>query len=215
MSFFRRFFGPKSGGSPRGRAPSYVLAQQVRELERQAEDAPLGTKGTLLNRAGDVCMRAGDHQKALEYFRQAIDIFLEDEQPEPARGVAKKIIRVHPDTVRTHCTLAWLDLATRQPGAARRSLRDYVNAAEKWGRIDQASLQILEMSRVTSHKGFLDDAAEALAKLGFDGDAELVRGWGTAGGTPESKEDPESLSRRCMNSAIASKGAPDVKRSTA
>lgn len=214
MSFFRRLFGPQSGGSPRGRAPC-ALTQQVRELERQAEDAPLGTKGTLLNRAGDVCMRAGDHRKALEYFRQAIDLLLEDEQPVPARGVAKKIIRVHPDTVRTHCTLAWLDLATRQPGAARRSLRDYVSAAEKRGQVDQASLQILEMSRVTSHKGFLDDAAEALAKLGFAADAETVREWGTAGGAPESKGDPESLSRHCMLSAIGPRGAPGVERSTA
>ncbi|MGW8268480.1 MAG: tetratricopeptide repeat protein [Longimicrobiales bacterium] len=214
MSFFRRLLGPKSGGSFRGRVP-YALGQQVRELERQAEDAPLGTKGTLLNRAGDVCMRAGDHQKALDYFRQAIDIFLEDDQPEPARGVAKKIIRVHPDTVRTHCTLTWLDLATRQPGSARRSLREYVSAAEKQGQVDQASLQILEMSRVTSHKGFLEDAAEALSKLGFPGDAELVREWVIAGGAPESTQDSGALSRHCLLSAIAPKGAPGMKRSTA
>jgi tetratricopeptide (TPR) repeat protein len=214
MSFFRRFFGPKSGGTPQGRA-SYTLGQQVRELERQAEHSPLGTKGTLLNRAGDVCMRAGDHQKALEYFRQAIDLLLEDEQPEPARGVAKKIIRVHPDTVRTHCTLTWLDLATRQPGAAKKSLRDYVKAVEKWEQADQASLQILEMAKVTSHKGFLEDAAEALEKLGFPNDAELVSEWAAAGGAPDSNGDPEAVSRHCMLSAIASKGASNLKRSTA
>lgn len=214
MSFFRRFLGSKSGGSPRGRA-SYALGQQVRELERQAEDAPVGTKGTLLNRAGDVCMRAGDHQKALEYFRQAIDLLLEDEQPEPARGVAKKIIRVHPDTVRTHCTLAWLDLAARQPGAARKPLRDYVKAAEKRDQADHAGFQILEMAKVTAHKGFLEEAAEALERLGFPKDADLVNEWAASGGAPEANEDPDALRRHCLNAAIVSKQPPGKRRSTA
>ena len=214
MDFFRRFFGPKRG-PPRGRG-GQTLGQQVRELERQAEVAPLvGTKGTLLNRAGDVCMRAGDHPRALEYFRQAIDLLLEDEQPEPARGVAKKIIRVHPDTVRTHCTLAWLDLATRQPAAAKRSLRDYVKAAEKRELGDQAGPQILEMAKVTTHKGFLEEAAEVLEKLGFPKDADLVEEWANSAGAPESNGDPEELRMHCMRSAIASKGIPGSKRSTA
>ena len=191
------------------------MGQQVRELERKAENAPLGTKGTLLNRAGDVCMRAGDHKRALEYFRQAIDLLLEDEQPEPARGVAKKIIRVHPETVRTHCTLAWMDLAARQPGAAKKSLRDYLKAVEKRDLADQAGPQILEMAKVTSHKGFLEEAAEVLEKLGFPKDAELVDEWAAAGGAPESKEPPEALSRYCMLRAIASKPPPLLERSTA
>lgn len=191
------------------------MGQQVRELERQAEHAPVGTKGTLLNRAGDVCMRAGDHQKALEYFRQAIDLLLEDEQPEPARGVAKKIIRVHPDTVRTHCTLAWLDLAARQPGAARKPLRDYVKAAEKRDQADHAGFQILEMAKVTAHKGFLEEAAEALERLGFPKDADLVNEWAAAGGAPEANDDPDALRRHCLTAAIVSKQPPGMRRSTA
>ena len=167
MSLLRRWFGSKSG-DPQGRATKN-LAQQVRELERQAEDAPLGTKGTLLNRAGDVCMRAGDHERALEFFRQAIDLLLEDGQPEPARGVAKKIIRVHPKTVRTHCTLTWLDLATLQHSAARRSLRAYVKAAEKQDQMDYAGPQILAMARVSSDDAFLKEAAEG-ARLRETGD---------------------------------------------
>ena len=204
-------FGAKDGPT-RGRADPN-LAEQVRELERQAEDAPLGTKGTLLNRAGDVCMRAGDDKRALEYFRQAIDLLLEDEQPEPARGVAKKIIRVHPETVRTYCTLTWLDLATRQDVGAVKSLRAYVRAAEKHGQGDQAGPEILEMARVASHKGFLEEASQHLKELGFAKESDQVQGWAAAGGAPESRTNPRKLRRHCMLSATVSKPPPHRNRS--
>ena len=58
-----------------------------------------------MNRAGDLCLRAGDRVRALRYYGRAIDALLGDGQPEAARGVANKIIRVHPDAIRTLCTL--------------------------------------------------------------------------------------------------------------
>jgi len=209
MSFLRRLFGFKI--NPPGVRSSTRLAERVRELERQAEGAPLGTRGTLLNRAGDVCMRGGDHRKALEYFRQAIDLLLEDEQPEPARGVAKKIIRVHPETVRTHCTLIWMDLGLRQHGAALKSLRDYARAAEKRAQTRPAGAQILEMARVTAHQGFLEEAAEVLERMGFPRDAEQVGRWLAEGGSPQAHGDPEELKGYCFSAAIASKGIPSRK----
>jgi len=205
MSFFRRFFGQTIG--PSKGPPSPTPEQQVGELERRAEGAPLGTKGTLLNRAGDVFMRAGNHQKALYYFRRAIDLLLEDEQPEPARGVAKKIIRVHPDTVRTHCTLTWLDLANQHPGTARKSLREYFACVEKRGLADEAGPQILEMAKVTTHKGFLEEASEILEKLGFGERAELVEAWAMDGGAALAQKNPEKLSKHCLEAAIASEGS--------
>jgi hypothetical protein len=153
-------------------------------------------------------MRAGDDKRALEYFRQAIDLLLEDEQPEPARGVAKKIIRVHPETVRTHCTLTWLDLATRQDAGAVKSLRDYVRTAQKHGQADQAGPQILEMAKVASHKGFLEEAAQHLKELGFSRESDQVKGWAAAGGAPESRKNPRKLRRHCMLSATVSKSRP-------
>ena len=212
MSFFSRLFGPKTGA--RSRKGPQTLAEQVRELERRAEGSPLGTRATLLNRAGDVCMRAGDHQRALGYFRQAIDLLLEDEQPVPARGVAKKIIRVHPETVRTHCTLTWLDLATRQHAAAVKSLREYVKAAERRNDFDQAGPQVLEMARITTHKGFLEEAAEALEKMGFAQDAEEVVTWLDQGGAPEAQWEQEELRMHCMRSAIDLRGPPKRDRAT-
>ena len=184
-----------------------TLEQQVGELERKAEGAPLGTRGTLMNRAGDVYMRAGDHSKALDYFRQAIDLLLEDEQPEPARGVAKKILRVHPDNVRIHCTLTWLDLANIHPGTAKKSLRDYFRAAEKRGLAQEAGQQILGMAKVTTHKAFLEEAAEVLRKLDFNEKADLVEAWAADGGAELAKKSPEKLAKHCLEAAIASERA--------
>lgn len=212
MNFFRRLFGSKNE-MLRGTASS--PQEQVRALERQAENAPLGTRATLLNRAGDIYMRLGEHEKALEYFRQAIDLLIEDEQPEPARGVAKKIIRVHPNTVRTHCTLTWLDLATGQHAGAIRSLKEYAQAARERGMEDTAAGQIVEMARISAHRGFLEDAAEVLGTLGYPQDADLVAEWAVLGGSEESKADREERNRRCMAGALASKGPPPGRRSTA
>jgi hypothetical protein len=213
MSFLRRLFG--SLGGLGGRKSPRSLEEQVRQLETRARSAPLGIRATLLNRAGDSCMRAGDHQRALGYFRQAIDLLLEDEQPEPARGVAKKIIRVHPQTVRTFCTLTWLDLATRQNAAAVRSLREYVKAVERRSDKDRAGAQIMAMARITSHEGFLKEASEALEELGFPTDADRVRTWLEEGGGPEAQGDPEEIRRHCLFSAITSTSPPKPDWSTA
>ncbi|MEE2900180.1 MAG: hypothetical protein VX815_17095, partial [Gemmatimonadota bacterium] len=62
---------------------------------------------------GDFALGAGDRARALKYYGHAIDAFLEDDQREAARGVANKLIRVHPEVVRTLCTLTWLDLGAR------------------------------------------------------------------------------------------------------
>ena len=60
--------------------------------------------------AGDLCMQAKKTERALGYYGRAIDAYLHDGRPELARGVAQKLIRVHPGAVRTYCTLTWLDL---------------------------------------------------------------------------------------------------------
>ncbi len=208
MSLLHRLFGSKRS-SPQG-GMTRTLGKQVRDLEAQAEGAPPGTRGTLLNRAGDVCMRAGDHERALEYFRESIDLLLEDEQPEPARGVAKKIIRVHPKTVRTHCTLAWLNLATGQTAGALASLRDYVDAAERQNATDRAGPHILEMARVTTDKAFLQEVGAALKTLGFPREAETVGEWLEAGGSPESQGKPGRLRRYCFKAAVASTVPPQM-----
>src|SRR5690606_27875713 len=120
MSFLSRLFGSKD----QPQKADARLTQRLERLEAEAEHALPGYVGSTYNRAGDIALRAGDSERAVSYYGRAIDAFLEDVQPEAARGVANKIIRVRPAAVRTLCTLTWLDLAARHTATALLHLRD-------------------------------------------------------------------------------------------
>jgi hypothetical protein len=120
MSFLRKWIDSLSGKV--GGAGSGTSDWQLKELAAEAERASPGARWAVFNRLGDAYLKADDRLRALRYFGKAIDALLEDDQPEPARAVAKKVIRLHPEAIRTLCTLTWLDLASMKPGAAAASL---------------------------------------------------------------------------------------------
>jgi hypothetical protein len=187
--------GPKAPGK---------WEQEVLELEAEAERAPRAFQATPLNRAGDLCLRAGDRPRALSYYGRAIDALLEDGQREAARGVANKIIRVHPEAVRTLCTLTWLDLAAQHMATALLHLRDYVAAVKGSKHERLAGNQILEMARAVTHGEFLEAAADAMDQLGFTGEAGLIREWSASGGSPDARATPGAMAERCLQQAIGS-----------
>jgi tetratricopeptide (TPR) repeat protein len=201
MSLLSRMFGSKPASPQRGGGS---MEERLAQLEREAESAPAGYKGTPLNRAGDVALKGGERARALAYYGRAIDTFLEDEQREAARGVANKLIRVHPEAVRTLCTLTWLDLAARHMATALMHLRDYVEAAIRVERQEIASDQIYEMARVAPQSEFLAAAADALDRLDFSERAGVVRGWVAEGGSPAVIGDDEALSAACLLAAVGS-----------
>ncbi|MFQ5538231.1 MAG: hypothetical protein ACE5GJ_12365 [Gemmatimonadota bacterium] len=178
------------------------LDQRLRELELEAERADPGFQWGPLNRAGDLCLRHGDRERALQYYGRTIDTLLADAQREAARGVANKIIRVHPRAVRTLCTLTWLDLASRHMATALLHLRDYVEAARKEGQEAITSEQIVEMARLIPQDEFLAAAADALDRLGFADKAGVVREWQRTGGSSDTLHDEEELAARCLDAAI-------------
>jgi hypothetical protein len=197
MSLLSRLFGSKDAG-PHG------LEERLSRLEAEAAGARPGYQGTPLNRAGDLALREGDRARALEYYGRAIDAFLEDAQREAARGVANKIIRVHPKAVRTLCTLTWLDLASQHKATALLHLRDYAEAAKEADEHDRAADQIYEMARVSPHPEFLDAVADTLDVLGFDKRATEVRAWANAGGSDQALPDGEELAEFCVKAAVRS-----------
>lgn len=200
MSLLSRFFRSKSGpeGGPK------ELESRLQTLEEEASRDRPGYQGTPLNKAGDLALRAGHRTRAVEYYGRAINAFLEDQQREAARGVANKIIRVHPKAVRTLCTLTWLDLAARHKATALLHLRDYVEAAHDIGEHDRAARQILEMARVCPQVEFVDAVADALDGLGFDERATEVREWARSGGSPDVLKDDDALAEHCVRAAVDS-----------
>ena len=169
------------------RAP--VTETVLADLEARAETADSGLRWVPLNRAGDLCDRAGDRLRALQYYGRAIDAMLEDGQPEPARGLATKIVRIHPTAVRTLCTLTWLDLASHHMASVMVHLNEYVASAREGGREDLAGEQIHMMAQVVTDAEFRGAAADALDALEFTDLAAEVRAWIEAGHAPHDEGD--------------------------
>jgi hypothetical protein len=179
------------------------LPERLKLLEREADQARLGFRGTPLNRAGDLCMQAKQTPLALDYYGRAIDAYLHDGHPELARGVAQKLIRVHPGAVRTYCTLTWLDLGLGYFADARTHVGGYVAAARRAGREDLAINQVREMARTVTDTGFRVAAATALEDLGDRGSARELKD-----AMPEEPPQvPDDATReRCFEAAKSSGG---------
>jgi tetratricopeptide (TPR) repeat protein len=199
MSFLSRLFGTR----PEGRDPTDV-EKRLQELEAEAESAIAGYVGTSYNQAGDLALRSGQLERAVEYYGRAIDAFLEDMQREAARGVANKIIRVRPRAVRTLCTLTWLDLAAQHTATALLHLRDYVKSAKEVDQYEVAATQIYEMARIAPESEVIGAVADALDSLDFAHQAEEVRAWVKEAGSPDAIHDPDALAEACLRAAVHS-----------
>lgn len=200
MSLLSRLFGSKDEpAKPAGR-----LTQRLERLEEEAQNAAPGYVGSSYNRAGDIALKEGDAERAMGYYGRAIDAFLADEQPEAARGVANKIIRVRPHAVRTLCTLTWLDLAAKHTATALLHLRDYVEAAKDVDQYSLAASQLYEMARVVPDREVLGAIADALDGLDFAQRAKEVREWEAKGGSPDVVTESDALALACLRSAARS-----------
>ena len=184
------------------RAP--VTEAMLADLEEQAGAAELGFRWVPLNRAGDLCDRAGDRPRALQYYGRAIDVMLEDGQPEPARGLATKIVRIHPTAVRTLCTLTWLDLASHHMASVVVHLNEYVASAIRGDRQDLAGEQIYMMAHVAADQDFRCAAVDALNALGRTDDATEVRNWVAAEKAPHDGDSSTEWMDRCLSHALGS-----------
>ncbi len=199
----KRWFRSNPAPDP-GNQAAADLPDRLKLLEREADEARLGFRGTPFNRAGDLCMQAKDTGRALEYYGRAIDAYLHDGHPELARGVAQKLIRVHPGAVRTYCTLTWLDLGLGYLADARTHVGGYVAAARRAGREDLAIPQVHEMARTVADHGFLAAAATALEDLGDRDGAARVRG--SLPDEPKIQNPNEEVRERCFEAAKSSGG---------
>jgi hypothetical protein len=198
MSFLNRLFGTKE----EPRKPEGRLTQRLERMEEEAEKAAPAYVGSTYNRAGDLALRGDDLERAVGYYGRAVNAFLEDGQPEAARGVANKIIRVRPGSVRTLCTLTWLDLASWHTATALLHLRDYVAAAKIVDESTLAANQVFAMARLVPDAEFLDAAADALDSLDFAHRAEEVREWAGEEGSPDALKDVGELSVACLSAAV-------------
>lgn len=146
------------------------LEQKLKSLEQQAQIALPGFDAQFYNRAGDLCVEGDDQPRALAYYGQAIDAYLQARRYNAAGAVCRKLLRISPGAVRARCTLAWLSIGKRLLGDARRELGEYVEAAKLAGQERLARKQLAMMADTTRDAELRDLIAVLLDDVG-DGEA--------------------------------------------
>jgi predicted Zn-dependent protease len=150
------------------------LERELAALEAEAAKALPGYEAQFLNRAGDLCLGAGQRGRALGYYGRAIDHCLVAGRYDAAAGICRKLLRISPRAVRTRATLAWLALGKGLYGDARREIDDYVKAATRAGEEARAARQLAMMAQATLDPDLRRVLAEHLVRLGNTGDAERI-----------------------------------------
>jgi hypothetical protein len=107
-----------------------ALDQELAALEREARAATDQTRGNLFNRLGDLCAGAKRNVPAVRYYGQAVDAYLAAGFVGPAAAMCRKILRIAPEAVRTHCTLACLAAHEGHIPEARQSITRFVEASQ-------------------------------------------------------------------------------------
>ena len=163
-------------------------------MERRAENSLFPTeRARILNLAGDLCFDAGQRERALIYYDQAIDIYLALGMYASVAAVCQKLVRLSPNVVRARCTLAWMAIARGQAREARERIVDYATAAVPRSDHRLARGHLRMMSEVADSPEVLEAVAEALHILGDSKGAERAHEAATGKSLSERKlpEEPE------------------------
>jgi hypothetical protein len=176
------------------------LEKRLGSLEREAELALPGFDAQFFNRAGDLCVEAGQRDRALNYYGRAIDAYLRAGRYNAAGAVGRKLLRISPGSIRVRCTLAWLSIGKGLLSDAQREIDEYVNAALGAGEGDLARKQIRMMADATYDPELRSILADHLRKLGDVDAAERVMS--TPPREEEPREEPEALWSRVLRAAL-------------
>lgn len=161
----------------RGEAePRQHLERELQLLESQARTASPGYETQFLNRAGNLCVEAGQPQRALGFFGRAIDAYLESGRFSAAEVLCRKVLKIAPNAVRAHCTLAWLSLGKGFRSETDQELAEYVSAAQRAGKETLAAKQLVMMAQATPSAELRERLAERLLELGSEEAADRVYG---------------------------------------
>lgn len=152
------------------------LERELNALEAQARGASPGYETQFLNRAGNLCVEAGQAGRALGYYGRAIDAYLESGRFSAAEVLCRKVLEIAPQAVRARCTLAWLALGKGHPATTRSEIAEYVHAAERAGQHALAARQLTMMAEAAVNIELREEIAEHLLRLEATDEADHVYG---------------------------------------
>ena len=156
------------------REPRRDLDAELARLEVEAAVPALDYRAALFGRAGDLCVKAGDNHRALQYYGRAIDGYLGVGYYDTALAMCKKVVSIAPQVVRARCTMAFLLLGEDLPylrtrgvsQEAKNHLQEYVRAAKEAGRGEVAVQRLRMMADVTEVETVRELIGDLLFELG-------------------------------------------------
>lgn len=155
-----------------GSAANDELDRELRSIERRVSRVRTPAEaGSLLSRAGDLCVQAGRHQLGLRFYGRSINTYLEADLCAAARAVCRKLLRVAPQAVRPWSTLAWISIRGDLVGDAEQEVQAYVDAAIRASQESTAALHLRHMADATPAPELRERIALQLMALG---DAETA-----------------------------------------
>lgn len=127
--------------------------------------------GGQLESSGDEKVYAGDLPSAKERYGDAIDAYLAERDYDSAIRTCRKLIRLAPDVVRTHYTLAYLLVGRRQHQEALDALHEYSLAVQATHNQSYATPLLTLLAYVTESPEVRAGIARILTRVGTLGDA--------------------------------------------
>lgn len=169
--------------------PPDILAE-VKALEAAAKEGPFRDVAQHLNRAGDLCARAGAREAAKQLYGRAIDAHLRGGFYGPAAAICRKLLRVSPDVVRARCTLAFLAIGNRFQSDAIKELEDYVAAVRRTETARFAIPRLSLLAEAVADPGMKRIIAAKLREVGAEDVARRVEAEAERRATGNGHADP-------------------------
>jgi tetratricopeptide (TPR) repeat protein len=189
------------------------LKRQLHALERRGKSAPVQLRLKLLNRAAELCAVAGERAGAAVYYGRAIDTLLDSGEYDRAAMLCRKLIRVFPEVVRAHATLAVIAIGKNLTGDAERHLEDYVGAAIWAERESLTRARLRAIAEAADDEQLRSTIAHHLWQLGDHTGSKKILYPELAGAAPGGSAaalDPEERWQRLI--ALARMGPDELRR---
>ncbi len=100
----------------------------------------------LYNRVGDICIRLGNIEEAVEHYEQAVDLYVEAELPNNAIAVCKKVIRNLPNRHAIFLRMGQIRAEQGFISDARTNFLTYAERMQQAGELDESFRALVEFA---------------------------------------------------------------------
>ncbi len=100
----------------------------------------------LYNRAGDLCVRIGDLERAVRHYEQAVDLYVEAELPNNAIAICKKVIRNLPAKHSIYLKMGQIRASQGFLPDARANFLTYAERMQQAGDLDESFRALVEFA---------------------------------------------------------------------